>query len=507
MSTKKFFLGVAMVALLVGVSFTPVKADTLSDLNAQIQVLMAQISALSGGMTPPATSGYVFTTDLTIGSTGADVTALQNALISNGQSIPAGATGYFGAQTKAAVIAWQKEAGLPATGFFGPMSRAAMNAMPSSGPGSTGYPPYVPPVSSGPCSGGEMYNSMTGALCSTGLALLPAGCTSTAGFSPLTGASCSSSVAPLPAGCTTATGFSVTTGQSCSTGTGGATAGTEGSITTRLGTTPTPDTNIRRTTDVPVYGVEVEAVSSDMTVDRADLQFAVTTWDSTTSFGTGSVQNPGAFIKNIKAWDGSTQLGSWDVSASSFSKDSSDRYHIILSGLGSRVTKGMKKNITFSVSVSSIGTTDVPRRVAVQGYAGNTQNIRATDSVGLQSYADMSGSANTRTHDFKAAGNATLTVTTNSAATPKAGNTRINSTTGITKKIMQAFDARAETGDAKITKLYVGTNATSSTGVPSTYYLCDGSDTTCASPLYSVTAGATDNLEAAFTSMSILVAP
>ena len=34
-------------------------------------------------------------------------------------------TGYFGALTKAGVVAWQKSASLPSTGFFGPMSRAA----------------------------------------------------------------------------------------------------------------------------------------------------------------------------------------------------------------------------------------------------------------------------------------------------------------------------------------------------------------------------------------------
>src|SRR3989344_2885278 len=197
MSTKKFFLGVAMVALLVGVSFTPVKADTLSDLNAQIQVLMAQISALSGGMTPPATSGYVFTTDLTIGSTGADVTALQNALISNGQSIPAGATGYFGAQTKAAVIAWQKEAGLPATGFFGPMSRAAMNAMSSAGAGpdlGLGIGPT--------CPNGMLLANNCAAL--SVQPTLPAGCTSNSptAYSATTGMNCASSGTVLPPGFT-----------------------------------------------------------------------------------------------------------------------------------------------------------------------------------------------------------------------------------------------------------------------------------------------------------------
>ncbi len=69
-----------------------------------------------------------FTMNLTMGSSGADVTALQTWLIGKGFSIPAGATGYFGAQTKAAVVAYQATKGLPATGYFGPLTRAAVAA-------------------------------------------------------------------------------------------------------------------------------------------------------------------------------------------------------------------------------------------------------------------------------------------------------------------------------------------------------------------------------------------
>lgn len=76
------------------------------------------------------TSSYTFTRDLTIGATGADVTALQTWLIAKGYSIPAGATGYFGAQTAAAVAAFQKANMItPAAGYFGPITRAKVNSM------------------------------------------------------------------------------------------------------------------------------------------------------------------------------------------------------------------------------------------------------------------------------------------------------------------------------------------------------------------------------------------
>ena len=76
--------------------------------------------------------GYAFSTNLTVGSRGADVVALQTWLIANGYSIPAitsgaAAKGYFGSQTKAAVMAYQASRGIPNTGFVGPLTRGALN--------------------------------------------------------------------------------------------------------------------------------------------------------------------------------------------------------------------------------------------------------------------------------------------------------------------------------------------------------------------------------------------
>jgi len=138
---KRLFTGViafAMVLTIAGsVSASKAKAATIADLQAMIAQLTAQLSAMSGG----STSGATFSVDLTMGSKGADVTALQNLLIGKGFSIPAGATGYFGGQTKAAVSAWQASAGIsPAAGYFGPKSRGAVNAMASTG----GTTPVVP---------------------------------------------------------------------------------------------------------------------------------------------------------------------------------------------------------------------------------------------------------------------------------------------------------------------------------------------------------------------------
>lgn len=124
---------VAFVAIAMALSMVaPAQAQTAEELQAQIDTLMATIASLQGteATATASASAYVFTRPLTIGSQGADVTALQTYLIAGGYSIPAGATGYFGAQTAAAVAAWQTANGvMPAAGYFGPVSQAKYNAL------------------------------------------------------------------------------------------------------------------------------------------------------------------------------------------------------------------------------------------------------------------------------------------------------------------------------------------------------------------------------------------
>jgi hypothetical protein len=73
-------------------------------------------------------STFNFTRDLHIGMRGDDVTALQQFLIANGYQIPAGATGYFGVQTRSALAAYQAANNIsPAVGYFGPITRAIVN--------------------------------------------------------------------------------------------------------------------------------------------------------------------------------------------------------------------------------------------------------------------------------------------------------------------------------------------------------------------------------------------
>lgn len=140
--TIKLFAVVASVAIVLGLVFAPVaKAQTtdIAALNAMIAQLQAQIAQLSGS-TVSTPAGYVFSTDLTVGSRGADVSALQAKL----GVTPA--TGYFGPITKAAVQAYQTSKGISATGYVGPLTRASMNAATPAVPGTPGTPatPAVP---------------------------------------------------------------------------------------------------------------------------------------------------------------------------------------------------------------------------------------------------------------------------------------------------------------------------------------------------------------------------
>jgi hypothetical protein len=108
-------------------------ADSSTIANVQSSLTGGTPSSTTSGSTTTSSSSYTFTRDLTVGSTGADVMALQNALITKGYLTTAKATNYFGALTKAAVIKWQKAAGVtPAAGYFGAKSRAAFGGTSSS---------------------------------------------------------------------------------------------------------------------------------------------------------------------------------------------------------------------------------------------------------------------------------------------------------------------------------------------------------------------------------------
>lgn len=130
--------------------FIPVAhGQTVADLQTQIAALLAQITALTAqlntiqGGTP---SGFTFTSDLTVGSKGEDVKALQQWLNANGFQVAASGAGSpgletttFGPLTRAALAKYQAANNItPSVGYFGPKTRAWVNSLAVS-------PPVVPP--------------------------------------------------------------------------------------------------------------------------------------------------------------------------------------------------------------------------------------------------------------------------------------------------------------------------------------------------------------------------
>ncbi len=85
-------------------------------------------AALNGGVQTMATAsdGYIFDNFLTIGSSNRDVSELQKRLTALG--VYAGPiTGFFGAQTRTAVMRFQAAHGIVQIGYVGPSTRSALN--------------------------------------------------------------------------------------------------------------------------------------------------------------------------------------------------------------------------------------------------------------------------------------------------------------------------------------------------------------------------------------------
>ena len=151
--TKKFAsVGIAIATIVVMSGASPAKAQSV-DINAllaqiaQLQGLVAQLQAAQGGS---VSASYTFTRNLTVGSKGDDVKALQQFLNANGYQLSvAGAAGSsgmetttFGPATKAALAKFQATMGIsPAVGYFGPITRTKVASM-----GGTPNSPIVVPA-------------------------------------------------------------------------------------------------------------------------------------------------------------------------------------------------------------------------------------------------------------------------------------------------------------------------------------------------------------------------
>lgn len=161
-------LTAGMLALAITTTALPTtkaNAQTNTELQAQIQILLAKIQELQSQFTNPSTIQINLTRDLREGMSGSDVKALQQFLNSDpatavaisGIGSKGNETTYFGPATKAAVIKFQNKyrsqvltpVGLSyGTGFVGASTRAHINALGKTVTPTT--PVVTPPVTSDP---------------------------------------------------------------------------------------------------------------------------------------------------------------------------------------------------------------------------------------------------------------------------------------------------------------------------------------------------------------------
>lgn len=100
------------------------------------------------GVAMPAQTCLSLSSNLGYGMRGSEVASLQTYLLSH-SSFTAGATGYFGPLTRAAVMEWQKAHNISPTGYVGPISRGALTCTDDGG----GNPGFSVPLNADPSSG------------------------------------------------------------------------------------------------------------------------------------------------------------------------------------------------------------------------------------------------------------------------------------------------------------------------------------------------------------------
>tara|TARA_Y100000310_G_scaffold296413_1_gene328649 strand:- start:850 stop:3150 length:2301 start_codon:yes stop_codon:yes gene_type:complete len=125
--------------------FSDIGSNVTGRVSDSILLQKAQGQEVVEVVLPPDTAQFIFTRNLTIGSTGNDVTELQKRLTVEGV-YTGPITGYFGPLTLGGAKAYQMvESITPVSGFVGPLTRGALN-----GKAAVVTPPTTtPPVSKG----------------------------------------------------------------------------------------------------------------------------------------------------------------------------------------------------------------------------------------------------------------------------------------------------------------------------------------------------------------------
>jgi peptidoglycan hydrolase-like protein with peptidoglycan-binding domain len=364
--------------------------------------------------------------NLTVGSTGAQVSALQTWLISKGFDIPAISAGtankgYFGSQTKAAVAAYQKSVGLPAYGFYGPLTEAAINA-------DTTGPVAVTPVA------------------------CPAGYTCTA--NPVT----TPVVCPAGVTCTPNPG---TTGTVVGGATGISTPGVPGTLATSLWTSPSNGTVVYKGQSYDVVAVKAQAAASDMAVQSVSLDFSARLWLYASSITLKD--DTGAIIGQVN-----------NLNASNFSELSVGSDYRITIPVSNYVVKATQTryitaNVTFLATSDRdsglVGVSSVQVR-AVDGTGVTDTETVNTNTSDISTTTDANGVTVIRTFNYQGSGAGSVVVTVDGSS-PLAGLVQM-STGGQTNDVPLAiYDIKSQNAPGQLQKIIFTVNTHGTAKTPS----------------------------------------
>lgn len=431
------FLGMAIAISMLLATALPASAQNLS-LRDFVELLIslgiispdkaAQARQAVSGTTTPGTGGsgtqfgvpanFLFTRNLTIGSTGTDVLYLQRILnasadtrlAASGPGSPGFETTYFGPITRSAVIRFQNKyraevltpLGLAAgTGFVGPSTRAKLNALLT-----VTTPPVVvvPPPTGG-----------------TPPVVSPSTCTIT-------------------------------------------TTGVEGSLSATQTNAGLPSTIYEDDDQVGILGVRLEARNSDICVQRVKLDLGTDT----------KIYNK--ILSRIYVTDGSTVFASQNLNANTVVREGG-RYYITISGFNMLVARNATRNLIIKADVQpNIDSTDIDTETYTVRL--DADGIRGIDGAGIDQYAGDTTITRTLSVDESLRESASLTVSLNTASPRK---TDVVATSGSTENEIDRmalfnFDVRAERDDITITDLVVAISKSGSGAATAstTAYLYEG---------------------------------
>jgi len=338
-----------------------------------------------------------FTANLTVGSTGADVVALQNALIAGGFHIPAiesgaASTGYFGTQTQSAVKLYQTAHSIPSTGFVGPLTRAALNS------GSV-------------------------------VATCPAGqvCTPVA------------TVVTCPAGytCTPVGGTVGTVGAPV----GIATPGVVGTLAVSLWSTPSGIVAYKgQSYDVSAY--KIQASASDMAIQNLTLDFDVRLWLYASAI-------------TIKDDSGAVVGSITNLSSSNFSEltvGSDYRVSVPVSGyvVHATQTRYLTVNVSFlPTSDRSTGTVTV---LQAQIRSVDGTGVTDTEHVGTGTTVGAVNGTDYRQFSYQGNGAGSIIVTTDSSS-PATGLVQLSTSAQTNGVVLGIFDIKSQNAPSTLRSL------------------------------------------------------